>query len=192
MHVLPAEAQRVEAAPHVHVELVALHFGARVHDRVDAVVLVGFEVGLNHRSHWKHLRIGGGDAAANRDARRGRVSFAVRRGFELQARARNRAQRALEQLGLARAVARIRDGRFVQQHEGRHQHHAGEDAPPEIFPHAKCSNPAGSSSVLPLRLRSIARSAVRRPMRVTVRSPASRLAFFRRERILGDTANRSS
>ena len=36
--------------------------------------------------------------------------------------------------------------------------------------HAKCSNPAGSSSVLPLRLRSIARSAVRRPMRVTVRS----------------------
>ena len=96
MHVLPPETQRVEAAPHVHVELVALHFRAGVHDRVDAVVLVGFEVGLNDRSDRKHLCVGCGNAAANSHTRGGRVSLAICRGFELETRARNRPQRALQ------------------------------------------------------------------------------------------------
>jgi ABC-type multidrug transport system ATPase subunit len=192
VHILPSESQCVEAAPHVHIELVALHFRARVHDGIDAVVLIRFEVGLNHRSHRQRLRIGSGDAAASGHTRGGRISLAVCGGLELQAGARIGRRVPLQQFGLARSVARVRDGSFVQQHEGCHQHHAGKCAPPEIPSHAKCSNPAGSSSVLPLRCRSIARSAVRRPMRVTGRPPASRIAFFRRERILGDTANRSS
>ena len=50
VHVLPAEPQRVEAAPHVDVELVALHLRAGVHDGVDAVVLIRLEVGLDDRA----------------------------------------------------------------------------------------------------------------------------------------------
>jgi hypothetical protein len=71
-----------------------VHFRARVHDGIDAVVLIRFEVGLNHRSHRQHLRIGGGDAAANRHTGSGCVSLAVGGGFELQAGAWNRPERA--------------------------------------------------------------------------------------------------
>ena len=57
----------------------------------------------------------------------------------------------------------------------------------------KWANPAGSSSVLPSRLRSIARSARQAPDArdgEILRPGAARC--LSRDRILGDTANRSS
>ena len=56
-----AEAERLVAAPHVEVQVPALHFGAGVHHRVDTVVTGAGRIDLHYRADREQIRIGSRD-----------------------------------------------------------------------------------------------------------------------------------
>ncbi len=82
LHASAPELQGLVAAPHVDVDVPALHFRAGVHDRVDAVVLLAQPVDLDDRPDGEDVRVGRGDARPDVHPRGGRRPLAVAGGRE--------------------------------------------------------------------------------------------------------------
>ena len=128
-HAAAAEGQRVVAAPHVEIDLAALHLGTGVHHRPDAAVLFDWRIDADHAADRQQRRIGGGHAGPYRRAGRGRGAFAVGRRVEAEGGAEPRAPLGVDQILLRRVAHRRGEGEHDQQRRRRHRHGAPSEGP---------------------------------------------------------------
>ena len=128
-HVAAAQLEGLVAAPDVDVEVPAVDLRAGVHDRVDAVVAVRQPVDLDDRADRQQVGVGGGDARAHVDPRRGRRPSAVagRREAEPGARSRGGGQLLV---GLPGRESGVQNGHLVESREEDDGDRGDEDLAP--------------------------------------------------------------
>ena len=118
LHAAAPEFQRLVAAPHVDVDVAALHLRAGVHDRVDAVVLLAQPVDLDDRPDREQVRVRRGDARPHVHARGGRRPLAVCGRREPQPGAGSGGGGRFADLRLPGRIAGVQRGHLIQKCEG--------------------------------------------------------------------------